>query len=278
MKGAPKTPVRFEAIWAEIDHPTQGKILYDTGYTWRFLDATQRFPQRIYAELTKVSILPEEEAHRQVDPAQVKHLICSHIHADHVGGLRDFPGATCWASEACLAQFDRLPNWRSWARGVLKSLFPDDWRETCQTFESTPEVTHDILGKIRLVRRARCPLPGHAAGQHGALLQTSEGPVSLVADAFWDIRAVTKGSSQPIVRVFFEDMKAYAQTLPCSRNFTRHTRHPWWPPLSASRETHHPTRMKLQIPTSWWKALPTFFELTPKGIKPACGVTFKPRS
>ena len=25
---------------------------------------------RIYAELTKVSILPEEEAHRQVDPAQ----------------------------------------------------------------------------------------------------------------------------------------------------------------------------------------------------------------
>ena len=65
MKGAPKTPVRFEAIWAEIDHPTQGKILYDTGYTWRFLDATQRFPQRIYAKLTKVSILPEEEAHRQ---------------------------------------------------------------------------------------------------------------------------------------------------------------------------------------------------------------------
>ena len=58
MKGAPKTPVRFEAIWAEIDHPTQGKILYDTGYTWRFLDATKRFPQRIYAELTKVSILP----------------------------------------------------------------------------------------------------------------------------------------------------------------------------------------------------------------------------
>ena len=87
MKGAPKTPVRFEAIWAEIDHPTQGKILYDTGYTWRFLDATKRFPQRIYAELTKVSILPEEEAHRQVDPSQVKHLICSHIHADHVGGF-----------------------------------------------------------------------------------------------------------------------------------------------------------------------------------------------
>ncbi|MED5317716.1 MAG: MBL fold metallo-hydrolase, partial [Bacteroidota bacterium] len=147
VKGASKTPVRFEAIWAEIDHPTQGKILFDTGYTWRFLEATQRFPQRIYAELTKVSILPEEEAHRQVDPTQVKHIICSHIHADHVGGLRDFPDATCWASEECLAQFDRLPNWRSWARGVLKSLFPDDWRETCQTFESAAQVSHDIMGQ-----------------------------------------------------------------------------------------------------------------------------------
>ena len=126
MKGAP-TPPSVCSYLGDITSP-RWAILYVTGYTWRFLDATQRFPQRIYAELTKVSILPEEEAHQQVDPSQVKHLICSHIHADHVGGLRDFPGATCWASEECLAQFDRLPNWRSWARGVLKSLFPDDWR------------------------------------------------------------------------------------------------------------------------------------------------------
>ena len=79
MKGAPKTPVRFEAIWAEIDHPTQGKILFDTGYTWRFLDATKRLPQRIYAELTKVSILPEEEAHRQVQDGRGRR----HRHDDH---------------------------------------------------------------------------------------------------------------------------------------------------------------------------------------------------
>ena len=248
MKGAPKTPVRFEAIWAEIDHPTQGKILFDTGYTWRFLDATKRFPQRIYAELTKVSILPEEEAHRQVDPGQVKHIICSHIHADHVGGLRDFPDATCWASEECLAQFDRLPHWRSWARGVLKSLFPDDWRDTCQTFESTAHVSHDILGQGHDLFADGSvvvfPLPGHAAGQHGALVQTADGPEFLVADAFWDIRAVTEGLvPNPIVRVFFEDMKAYAQTLATLKQF--HETHPDIPlvathcPQAAKRITPH---------------------------------------
>jgi glyoxylase-like metal-dependent hydrolase (beta-lactamase superfamily II) len=249
MKGAPKKPVRFEAIWAEIDHPTQGKVLFDTGYTWRFLEATKRFPQRIYAELTKVSILPEEEAHRQVDPAQVKHLICSHIHADHVGGLRDFPDATCWASQECLAQFDRLPHWRSWARGVLKPLFPDNWRETCLTFESTPQVSHDILGKgCDLFDDGSVvlfPLPGHAAGQHGALVQTSEGPVLLVADAFWDIRAVTEGRvPNPIVRVFFEDMDAYAQTLVMLKRF--YESHPNVPLIA----THCPEAAKRITPYS----------------------------
>ena len=127
-------------------------------------------------------------------------------------------------------------------------MFPDDWRETCQTFESTPEVTHDILGQgYDLFADGSVvlfPLPGHAAGQHGALLQTTEGPVFLVADAFWDIRAVTEGLvPNPIVRVFFEDMKAYAQTLAMLKEF--HETHPDVPlvathcPQAAKRITPH---------------------------------------
>ena len=88
------------------------------------------------------------------------------------------------------------------------------------------------------------PLPGHAAGQHGALVQTANGPEFLVADAFWDIRAVTEGLvPNPIVRVFFEDMKAYAQTLATLKQF--HETHPDIPlvathcPQAAKRITPH---------------------------------------
>lgn len=247
IKGAARTPVRFEAIWAELIHPEHGTILFDSGYTSRFLDATKRFPKRIYALLTKVSILPEEEAYRQVDPSMVTHFICSHIHADHVGGLRDFPDATCWASEECLQQVDELPDWRSWTRGVLKELFTDGWRQSCKTFESRPTVDHPELGKgfdllgdgsIVLI-----PLPGHAKGQYGALVRTDQGPVFLVADAFWDIRAVTEGKvPNPIVRVFFDDMDAYAQSLQRIRNF--HAKHPKVPLIA----THCPEAAKLIVP------------------------------
>jgi hypothetical protein len=64
------------------------------------------------------------------------------------------------------------------------------------------------------------PLAGHAAGQCGALVQTNNGPVFLVADAFWDMRAIThKMGPDPIVRLFFDDWKAYNSTLNRLRKF-----------------------------------------------------------
>lgn len=244
--GAPRTPVRFEAIWAELNHPEHGTILFDSGYTSRFQEATKHFPKRIYALLTKVSIRPEDEAHRQVNPDKVKHFICSHIHADHVGGMRDFQDATCWASKECLEQFDELPDWRSWTKGVLKELFTDNWRQTCQTFESRPVFVHPELGKGRDLfgdgSIVLFPLPGHAKGQHGALVQTEQGPVFLVADAFWDIRAITEGLvPNPIVRVFFDDMDAYAKSLQRIRTF--HAKNPEVPLIA----THCPEAAKLIV-------------------------------
>ena len=247
IQGSPRKPVRFEATWAEMVHPTEGVVLFDCGYTRRFHGATRSFPQSIYASLTKVTIREEEEARRQVDPDTVRHVLISHLHGDHVGGLRDFPKATCWTSNACLVLFDALPQWRSWARGVLKEMFPDDWRETCQTFESTSPVHHPELGRGHDVFGDGSvlvfPLPGHAKGQHGALVQTEDGPVFLAADAFWDIRAVTERKEpNPIVRVFFDDMKAYAETLERLRTF--HTNHPTIPLLG----THCPVAAQRIVP------------------------------
>ena len=247
INGAPKKPVRFEAIWAEITHPEHGTILYDSGYSYRFLDATRKFPKRIYAMLTKVSIKPEEEAHRQVDPSEVKHFICSHIHADHVGGLRDYPDAKCWASKDCIQQFKQSSDWWAWTKGILKELFTDNWSEICKTFESCPIVMHDELGEGRDLfgdgSIVMIPLPGHAKGQYGALLRTDEGLVFLVADAFWDIRAVTEGlTPNPIVRIFFDSMEDYYESLERIRVF--HEKYPKVPLIA----THCPASAKLITP------------------------------
>ena len=84
------------------------------------------------------------------------------------------------------------------------------------------------------------PLPGHAAGQFGALVQTKNGPIFLVADAFWDMRAIThKMGPDPIVRLFFDNWKDYNTTLNKLRKF--HKAHPTVPLLA----THCPKTVEM---------------------------------
>ena len=244
MKGAPRKDIQFYATWAELIHPQHGTVLFDTGYTSRFHDATARFPNSIYANLTAVEIEPSEEAHAQVDPTEVKHVLLSHLHADHVGGLRNFAHAQCWTSAACKHEFATLPRWRGFSKGLLHELMPDQWLDTCNTFESCNAVDHpqlgqgwDVFGDESIVMFS---FPGHAAGQHGALIQSSNhGPVLLAADAIWNLKAITEGRTpHPIVRLFFDDWKAYHRTLDKLRAF--HAAHPDVPVLG----THCPTTYK----------------------------------
>ncbi|MCV5918974.1 MBL fold metallo-hydrolase, partial [Escherichia coli] len=45
-------PRAFPAAVALIQHPTQGNILFDTGYHEHFFSATRPFPERFYAWTT----------------------------------------------------------------------------------------------------------------------------------------------------------------------------------------------------------------------------------
>ena len=48
--------IKFHALFGLIRHPQQGWILFDTGYTRRFYASTRKFPQSIYAGITKVVV------------------------------------------------------------------------------------------------------------------------------------------------------------------------------------------------------------------------------
>ena len=90
--------IQFPAICALLVHPQHGAALFDTGYAERFFAATQPFPERLYRWITPMTLPPEETLTAQLArlglrPADIRVSLISHLHADHIAGLRDLPQA-----------------------------------------------------------------------------------------------------------------------------------------------------------------------------------------
>src|SRR5882724_10638693 len=84
---------RFYAVFLALRHPRLGWIVCDTGYGDRFFDATRRWPYRLYRWATPVTLrgtAAQSLARVGVRPDDVQHLLLTHFHADHIGGLAEF--------------------------------------------------------------------------------------------------------------------------------------------------------------------------------------------
>ena len=224
IKGGRKQKIAFKALWGIIEHPEKGLILYDTGYTDRFFEETRNYPNKIYAKLTQVSIPKEEEIKSQLELNNIKaegiqHIIITHFHADHIAGLKDFPNAKIYTTKAALNQALEIPEYRAFAKGILKGLLPEDLEKRAVLIdEISPaiqdeilETKYDIFGDESLYA---VPLPGHAAGQIGILLETEKKPYFLVTDAVW----LKKSHEEmilpnPIVKLFFHSWSDYKTSL-----------------------------------------------------------------
>lgn len=227
VTGRPSLEVlRFPSMVGVIHHPGRGLILFDAGYSPRFFDETRRLPGSIYRYLTPVACGAEDTVAAQLrragrDPGDVALVILSHFHADHVGGLLDFPRARLLYRRSA---FERHRSaWRNLAAGVLPGLLPIDLEGRSQFVEDLPAVRlssayapfeegYDLLGDGTLLG---VDLAGHARGQLGVLLPRTQGPeVFLIADACWQRRAVSHLEyPHPIVRLITDDMRRYRQRI-----------------------------------------------------------------
>lgn len=226
-RGAPWRRVTFPALVVAIRHPEHGVILFDTGYTTRFFTETARFPASLYARATPVTCSPDDSAAAQlaaagVAPEEVRAVVVSHLHADHVGGARDFPAARFVLARGALATALAVRGFRSHSalrHGVLPGLLPDDLPERALAAEdhptAHPALPHlpsgfDLLGDGRLIA---IPLPGHTDGHLGLLVRTGGPDLLLVGDATWTSRGVSHGAlPHPAVRFLSHDWADYRRT------------------------------------------------------------------
>lgn len=224
ISGGRRQKIKFHALWGLIEHPEKGWILYDTGYTQRFYEATSRFPNKIYAMVTKVVATGAEEVQAQlknagISPLDIQHIIITHFHADHVAGLLDFPNATFYASRKALDYTLGLSSLFAFSKGVLKGLLPPNLTtrtilvdEACNKLEdSVFGYKYDLFGDGAVYVY---DLPGHAAGQIGVMLETDRQKYFLIADACWLKQSYEDYVlPHPITKLFFHSWTDFGQTL-----------------------------------------------------------------
>jgi len=211
------TSIDIPALAFLLVHPEEGVILFDTGYDPAFIEATRSFPERAYAIVTPVKLPVGKSAVEQLhaqgfEVSDVRHVILSHFHGDHVAGLHAFPNAKIHCAKLGLDQACGLGRISGTRNGILKTLIPSDIHERARFFEAGRQVSLptdflpfetavDLLGDMSILA---IELPGHCAGHWGVAVRKSSGQYNfMVADAAWSSDAIRKNVPPPILTTAF---------------------------------------------------------------------------
>jgi glyoxylase-like metal-dependent hydrolase (beta-lactamase superfamily II) len=204
-----------------------GLVLFDTGYAERFGAATSRGVYRLYPAITPVAFEPEQALVRQlaargIAAHDIRTVVLSHFHADHMAGLRDFPRAAIVASAAGWDAVRGKTGLAALAQAFLPQLLPGSFEQRLLPAEACRRVAlpailapfttaFDVLGTGEVLA---VPLPGHAPGHLGAFVHTEAGWTLLAADAAWASEAYTelRGPSE-LTFLFQHSRRAYYATL-----------------------------------------------------------------
>lgn len=226
LRGGGRRAIDFPALVGLIEHPQRGLMLYDTGYSSHFQEATRSFPECLYRMITPVTLPPEEELLTQLESrgiraADIETIFISHFHADHIAGLRDFPQARFIATRAERKLCEKKGRIGRLRRAYLSELLPTDLEQRLLYAETLPQVplpagwsaftaAHDLLGDASMLG---INLPGHAASQLGLAFQAGES-IFLIGDACWKIEGLASDTKPScLAYLLFDRATAYDATF-----------------------------------------------------------------
>jgi glyoxylase-like metal-dependent hydrolase (beta-lactamase superfamily II) len=224
----------FPAGWTLIEHPRHGVVLFDCGYGAAARSAMQRGLRRIYRALVGACCTLHADpsrllAARGLRAEDVRYVVLSHFHPDHVGGLGEFPSARCIVHAEAWRQVSEGGRLDHLHAQIWRELLPADLADRLRLLDATTQqplagALADFGGGWDLFddgSMVAIELPGHAAGQLGLALDVEGERILLVADAFWRREQLDHPRALPwwTRLLAIRDGRRYADTLRRLRRF-----------------------------------------------------------
>ncbi|MEM1236316.1 MAG: MBL fold metallo-hydrolase [Pseudomonadota bacterium] len=208
-------------------HPTLGHTLIDTGYS-KFNMRPDGTLQKLYKPLLGPSVLSDTPladglARLNIALSQIETVILSHLHPDHIGGLRELPRTRVLVSRAAWQGYRKKTAIGNALQGIFADLLPTNVEPRLAFFEDYPEVSlgaklgrgFDLTGDGAVVV---VPLPGHSIGHFGVCFPASN--FVYAADAQWLLSNLLEGSLPGVpLSLIVDDRRASQASVQRLRNF-----------------------------------------------------------
>ena len=192
-----------------VETERDGLVLVDTGFGTRDIDGASGLPAAFKAlcgpTLDRAETAVAQVAALGFSPADVRHVVVTHLDLDHAGGLCDFPGARVHlharehAAAMTRGTFKERERYlrAHWAHGPHWELY----REDGDTWRGLPAVTRlrGLDADIALV-----PMHGHTRGHSAIVVRDRETWLVHAGDAYFHRNALAGAGRVPLGFVAFE--------------------------------------------------------------------------
>ncbi len=221
--GVKKKKLVFEAGVFLIKHKKYGYILYDTGYNIKLLKNNlkyflYRFLNPVY--INEKTMINSQLKNNGISPSEIKFIILSHLHPDHIGGLEFFPNAKIILTKNCLKEFEN----NSIFSLIFKEFFSKNFENNLKIIEAQKInfdfnyfKTYDLFsdGSILLGE-----LNGHSEGQCCAYIK--EKKLLIAADTIWNINFLDMVEKMRFLpRLIQRNFKEYKESIEILKNIQK---------------------------------------------------------
>jgi glyoxylase-like metal-dependent hydrolase (beta-lactamase superfamily II) len=184
-----------------IEHP-EGLIVVDTGETARATEPGYLTPWHPYFRLgVREWVAPDEEIGPQLRrlgfaPEDVRWVVVTHFHTDHIGGLAHFQANEIVTSRGA---FEEARGLLGRLRGFLPQHWSDGFAPTLVSFDSGPfgpfsaSTRLTEAGDVHLVAT-----PGHTGGHLSVAVEDGETVLFLAGDTSYTQRLMLEGRSDGV--------------------------------------------------------------------------------